>query len=132
MITSENYDRMMIGDVLMDRQLGCYWVVESQSENEGYVLRNASSHGDWKNAVKLSADPDTCQMAFRIVDGKHSEDDAAIEKLWDELTDIPMDPETEKMDTDWRFWKKGTDREDIWHWFDSHHSKGVAYLLYDL
>lgn len=24
----------------------------------------------------------------------------------------------------------GTHREDIWHWFDERHSKGVTYLMY--
>ena len=27
-------------------------------------------------------------------------------------------------------WGVGIHREEIWHWFDVRHSKGVAYLLY--
>ena len=27
-------------------------------------------------------------------------------------------------------WGPGVSREEIWHWFDRRHSKGVAYLLY--
>jgi hypothetical protein len=61
-----------------------------------------------------------------------------IEKVWDEMTDVPFD-ENEKSDDgcylvlgeDYSVWKKGTTRDDIWRWFDKHHSKGVYYLLYE-
>ena len=56
-------------------------------------------------------------------------EDSDIEELWDNLTDAPIDPETEELDEPYYIWPKGTDKEDIWHWFDEHHSKGVAYLL---
>ncbi len=29
-------------------------------------------------------------------------------------------------------WDAGIHREEIWHWFDVRHSKGVAYLLYHI
>lgn len=55
--------------------------------------------------------------------------DREIEKIWDDLSDIPIDPETEKLDVPYYIWPKGTDKEDIWYWFDEKHSRGVAYLL---
>lgn len=54
--------------------------------------------------------------------------DIEIEKLWDELEDVPID-ENECLDIDWHGWSKGTHREEIWHWFDEHHSKGVGWLM---
>jgi hypothetical protein len=54
--------------------------------------------------------------------------DKEIENLWDELGDVPID-ENECLDVDWHGWSKGTHREDIWHWFDEHHSKGVGWLM---
>lgn len=54
--------------------------------------------------------------------------DVEIEKLWDELEDVPID-ENECIDIDWRNWSKGTHREEIWHWFDEQHSKGVGWLM---
>lgn len=54
--------------------------------------------------------------------------DAEIEKLWDELEDVPID-EDEYLDIDWKVWSKGTHREEIWHWFDENHSKGVGWLM---
>lgn len=63
-----------------------------------------------------------------------SNDDLLIEKWWDELTDIPF-KETMGghllLEYDWLLFKAGTEREDIWHWFDKVHSKGVHYLLYE-
>ena len=58
------------------------------------------------------------------------ERDKRLEDLWGEFGDIPMDPETERIEEPFLSFPAGTDREDIWHWFDKRHSKGVAYLLY--
>lgn len=58
------------------------------------------------------------------------ERDKLLEEAWSLFGDIPMDPETEKMEEAFACFPAGTDREDIWHWFDQRHSKGVAYLLY--
>lgn len=54
--------------------------------------------------------------------------DEALEKMWDELEDVPVD-ENECIDIDWHGWNKGTHREEIWHWFDEQHSKGVGWLM---
>ena len=54
--------------------------------------------------------------------------DEALEKMWDELEDVPVD-EDECIDIDWHGWDKGTHREEIWHWFDEWHSKGVGWLI---
>ena len=56
--------------------------------------------------------------------------DRDLEALWADLADVPVDSDTEKLEEDWFIFPKGTDKEDIWHWFDDRHSKGVAYLLY--
>ena len=59
--------------------------------------------------------------------------DEFLEEKWNELTDVPFDeaaaPSGLVLAEDWRRFKKGTDREDIWRLFDLH-SKGVASLLY--
>lgn len=57
--------------------------------------------------------------------------DSCLESLWDSLTDVPMDPETETIEEPFYIWGTGTDREVIWHWFDGHHSRGIYYLLYE-
>lgn len=57
--------------------------------------------------------------------------DSEIEALWQAFSDVPMNPETEKTEAPFLGFPVGTDREDIWHWFDERHSKGVAWLLYE-
>lgn len=59
-----------------------------------------------------------------------AERDAHLEELWADFGNAPMDPDTEKLEADFHIFPEGTDREDVWHWFDERHSKGVAYLLY--
>lgn len=59
-----------------------------------------------------------------------AERDARLEELWDAFGDVPMNPETEKIEEDFLMFPAGTDREDIWHWFDERYSKGVHSLLY--
>ncbi len=56
--------------------------------------------------------------------------DAKLERLWAEFADVPMDPETEEMEEPFLHFPAGTNREEIWHWFDERHSKGTVYLLY--
>lgn len=58
------------------------------------------------------------------------ERDAELERFWDEFSDVPMDPETECMEERFLDFPAGTNREDIWHWFDERYSKGVYYLMH--
>lgn len=60
--------------------------------------------------------------------------DNEIEKMWDELADVPFNEDSEGkliLSVDWKDFTKGTDRDEIWHFFDENHSKGVAWLLYE-
>ena len=56
--------------------------------------------------------------------------DEILEGWWRDLEDVPMDPEAEYIEEQFLCFAPGTKREDIWHWFDERHSKGVAFLLY--
>lgn len=55
--------------------------------------------------------------------------DEALEELWAQLEDVPVNPETECIEASFLGWGVGITREEIWHWFDQRHSNGVAYLL---
>jgi len=52
-------------------------------------------------------------------------------KQWQLFENICID-DNEHIDTDWLYWKKGTSRYDIWHWFDDELGKVSNYLLVDL
>lgn len=43
------------------------------------------------------------------------------------LADVPANSEG-KIDRDFLYWEKGTDRKVIWNWFDQNHSLGIGYL----
>lgn len=57
------------------------------------------------------------------------EHDIRVKELWNQLEDVPMNPETECIETPFLHWKAGTPREIIWHWFDVRYSKGITALL---
>lgn len=59
--------------------------------------------------------------------------DELLEKLWEELEDVPFEEDEgiEYLDDNYLDFEVGeTSKEDIWHWFDDRHSKGIHYLLY--
>lgn len=68
----------------------------------------------------------------RTTPEKSNWDDEVIEIFWDDLEDVPFS-ENENgeliLEEDWLYFDAGTTREDIWHWFDKNHSKGVFWLL---
>ena len=68
-------------------------------------------------------------MEYMLAKETPEERDSHLESLWHELADVPMDPETEAIETPFYIFDAGTKREDIWQWFDKHYSKGVACLL---
>lgn len=60
--------------------------------------------------------------------------DKELEGLWIELEDVLFveDEDSDLILSDsWLHFEKGANRDTIWEWFDYHHSKGVAWLLYD-
>ena len=48
-----------------------------------------------------------------------------LENMWYELTDIPINLDDE-IELDFYWWKKGTYRFDIWHWFYEKLPNGLA------
>ena len=51
-----------------------------------------------------------------------------LETFWNELGDIPVNDDGIIQES-FLWWPKGTDREDIWHWFDEKYPGGVAKLM---
>lgn len=78
--------------------------------------------------------------------------DTELEVLWEQFADVPVVEDASMLkessleglsieeggvllnedgpyiDEDFHIWKRGTLRDDIWLFFDTHHSKGVAWL----
>lgn len=58
--------------------------------------------------------------------------DEILEQFWEELEDVPFSENKDGeliLEKDWLYFLAGTTREEIWHWFDDNHSKGVYWLL---
>lgn len=58
--------------------------------------------------------------------------DDMIQDLWKSFSNVPFDESVKDLELgqDWFVFPKGTEREDIWKWFDAHYSRGVVALLY--
>lgn len=56
--------------------------------------------------------------------------DEDLDELWAEFGDVPMNPETECIESDWLHFPAGTHREEIWHWFENTFDCRVADLMY--
>lgn len=61
-----------------------------------------------------------------------SSSDKKVEQLWDELDDVLIEEDEEGrmiLANDWGEFSKGTERKEVWDWFDKHHSKGFVWLM---
>lgn len=51
--------------------------------------------------------------------------DEELQALWNEFGDTPI-KDNDEIDEAFYIWPKGTNRFDIWQWFNKYHSKGIA------
>ena len=49
----------------------------------------------------------------------------ALKNLWEEFADVPIDKD-ECIEENFHIWEKGTNRYEIWHWFDDRLPNGLA------
>lgn len=99
-----------------------------------YDFLKEQSDTEWIDLEKLKV----LQDKGLVIPGDRPTDlmnklDHLLEKIWDGLEDIPFyerDGE-QYIEEDYLDFEEGTSREDIWHWFDERHSKGVHFLLYE-
>ena len=70
---------------------------------------------------------------FYINNGRLTKEyyDDTLDKLWEELSDIPLDNTGKKIDKNFYIWEKGTSKEDIWHWFDERVQCGIENRYFD-
>lgn len=68
-------------------------------------------------------------MDFVVGEAKKSVilNDEVLEFLWERLGEIPVNDDGE-IEEDFMGYEEGTNREDIWSWFDENYSKGVYFL----
>ena len=54
--------------------------------------------------------------------------DKNIEASWKEFQNVPVD-RNGNLKAAWYAFPKGTNKNDVYGWFNRHHSKGLAYLM---
>lgn len=54
--------------------------------------------------------------------------DKNVEALWKEFENVPVD-RNGNLRAAWKAYTKGTNKHEVYGWFDRHHSKGLAYLM---
>ena len=54
--------------------------------------------------------------------------DKNVEALWIEFQSVPVDRNGNLM-TAWKAYPKGTNKNEVYEWFNRHHSKGLSYLM---
>ena len=52
--------------------------------------------------------------------------DIILDKMWEQLSDIPVNNTGEIIENKFYIWEKGTSRDDIWHWFDKRVQGGIG------
>lgn len=56
--------------------------------------------------------------------------DLNIEEIWMQLSNVTIDDD-ECIMSPFYIWEAGTNKEDIWRWFNKNHTKGIHYLMYE-
>lgn len=54
--------------------------------------------------------------------------DTNVEGSWKEFQNVPVD-RNGNLKAAWCAFSKGTNKNDVYDWFNRHHSKGLAYLM---
>lgn len=54
--------------------------------------------------------------------------DKNIETLWKEFQNVPID-RNGNLKVAWKSYPKSTNKNEVYGWFNRHHSKGLAYLM---
>lgn len=101
------------------------WLYEYMANSEKVMEEILQMFDKWEDCnTSYNA---TLENVVEKVRKEISLTDEVLEFLWERLGDVPVD---DGFLTDcFMGYEPGTDREEIWHWFDEHHSKGVAALM---
>ena len=65
-----------------------------------------------------------------VVLTRHEYTPEEVLDLWHRFEDVPMNPETEQIEAQFLHFPAGTERLEVWKWFDIKWPKGVYDLLY--
>ena len=84
------------------------------------------------NTITLQTEPGDYICTSCIDSGEYilidENDKNSIEKLWELLGNVPVNSEDE-IEQNFYMWEEGTDKFEIWHWFDEKLKEGLGKYL---
>ena len=102
------------------------WLYEYMANSEKVMEEILQMFDKWEDCnTSFNA---TLENVVEKVRGGISLTDEVLEFLWNRFGDVPVDDDGRLTDC-FMGYETGTDREEIWHWFDEYHSEGVAALM---
>lgn len=106
-----------------EREIRCFrnlmgWISEHDDEFVATAL-------DAAGMTKTEADE--IGYGSGIVDKMKEPIPEKARSLWEEFGDVPID-NNDCITEDWNGFEAGTDRFDIWHWFEEEFGISVAYM----
>lgn len=102
------------------------WLHEYMANSEKVMEEMLQIFDKWEDGN--TAYNDTLEKVVEKVRNEISLTDEVLEFLWERLGDVTVDDDGCLADC-FMGYGIGTDREEIWHWFDECHSEGVAALV---
>ena len=136
--------------VLDKHYLNCEYIPKNSIDGEIYTWNDFLdvAKGNEKLAMRLI---DVCYWQYPeteihklIITGEIAEyndtyimlyDDDVCKQLWEEFADVLIDYDNPDypdgiIDNNWFIFEAGTERMEIWRWFDEHCSNGVHALMF--
>ena len=68
---------------------------------------------------------------LEICDGQQEYSQLELRMMWEQFSDIPIGFTDDNIQEEFLGFPVGTDRFDIWHWFDERYAGGVHTLMED-
>ena len=94
-------------------------------EKDGGVIQHSRIERveEVENGMKVY----TANTMVQLVAARQVYPDERLEAMWDEFSTVPI-TNRDEIETAFHGWPVGTNRFDVWAWFDRLHTKGIRYL----
>lgn len=105
-------------------------IIDIQAEPEGiYRSDEMTFHDEAGNIYKKELWGCEVNICEPSGEPSHKIGEFDIQDLWEKFGKVPLNTETECIETDWLHFSKGTHREEIWHWIEREFRVSIAALM---
>jgi hypothetical protein len=117
----EGYEVFFLGDSIAEHR-------KTFKDIDSCILWGAYQEFEEENTDIESENMLICESASMKPVMWVTSQDTILEYAWATLEDVNID-ENECTEQDWFIFPAGTDKYEIWHWFDRNYSRGVGKLI---